>query len=108
MACALALGEGDSLEDALAYRLARLGHQPRAEQTAKQGERLPFQGVAHLAAAGGAPGVNGLEIEHRPEAAGPRTQVPSAAHGGGQCSCWQRSELNYQPIVVGLICSHAA
>ena len=67
MAFTLALGEGDGLEDALAHHLARLARQPRAEQAAHQGERLPVEGVAHLRAAGAAP--SRLEIEHRPEAA---------------------------------------
>ena len=44
---ARALGEGDGFEDALAHDLARLGRQPGAEQAADQGERLPFEGVAH-------------------------------------------------------------
>src|ERR1700736_3972286 len=65
MALTLALGEGDGFEDALAHHLARLARQPRAEQAAHQGERLPFEGVAHLRAAGAVR----LEIEHRPEAA---------------------------------------
>ena len=49
--------------------LARLAREPRAEQAAHQGERLPVEGVAHLAADGAAPDVDRLEIEHRPEAA---------------------------------------
>ena len=64
---ALALGEGDGFEDALAHDLARLGGQPRAEQAADQGERLPFEGVAHLASRRRR--LDRLEIEHRPEAA---------------------------------------
>ena len=54
MGRARALGEGDGFEDALAHDLARLGRQPRAEQAAHQGERLPFEGVAHLRADGAA------------------------------------------------------
>ena len=65
MGRARALGEGDGLEDALAHDLARLARQPRAEQAAHQGERLPVEGVAHAAATGAIR----LEIEHRPEAA---------------------------------------
>ena len=45
------LGKGDGLQHALLDRLARLFRQPRAEQPADQGERLPFECVAHLAAA---------------------------------------------------------
>src|SRR5580698_7581066 len=69
MGRARALGEGDGLEDALAHDLARLARQPRAEQAAHQGERLPVEGVAHLAADGAAWKVDRLEIEYRPEAA---------------------------------------
>jgi hypothetical protein len=73
MAFTLALGERHRFEDALGHHLARLGRQPRAEQAADQGERLPFEGVAHLASNGAADGaawkVDRLEIEHRPEAA---------------------------------------
>jgi hypothetical protein len=65
----LALGEGDGLEDALLDHAACLLGQARAEQAAGQGQRFVLQGVAHLAAALAAPKVNGLEVEHRPEAA---------------------------------------
>ena len=61
---ALAARKGGGLQHALLDRLANLARQALAKQPADPGQRLPFQGVAHLAAM-----ALGRDLEHRPEAA---------------------------------------